>query len=251
MFRSAGTWILAGSVLLAASPVLAGKQNSPRVAMLEQDGWAAIKDGKPAAAADLFREAITLDPKNASLRLGAATAAFQQRRDAEAKAYAEQALALEPRSAIAHVLLAQVSRRQGDLAEAIRLYEMVAADVPGDDAVRETLEETAIDLSRSGRLLGTLDEIHPRTPTLPPIIVRPYVAVLTEPVHIVPSPEVAAAFWVPVSCLLDPLSSGEDMIHVRGEPRQVTCFRYAEHLIWGMTERILRQFVGYLTDDPQ
>jgi tetratricopeptide (TPR) repeat protein len=156
MFRSAGTWILAGSVLLAASPVLAGKQNSPRVAMLEQDGWAAIKDGKPAAAADLFREAITLDPKNASLRLGAATAAFQQRRDAEAKAYAEQALALEPRSAMARVLLAQVSRRQGDLAEAIRLYEMVAADVPGDDAVRETLDRWKRERDLHDRMLTTV-----------------------------------------------------------------------------------------------
>src|SRR5688500_9926100 len=45
-------------------------------------------------------------------------------------------------------------------------------------AIRETLEETGIDIASEGRVLGALDELHPRTPTLPPIIVRPYVAVV-------------------------------------------------------------------------
>ena len=36
-------------------------------------------------------------------------------------------------------------------------------------AVRETREETGIDLARDGRVLGTLDDISPRTPALPPL----------------------------------------------------------------------------------
>src|SRR6476660_2826936 len=53
-------------------------------------------------------------------------------------------------------------------------------------AVRETWEETGIDLARDGRILGTLDDISPRTPALPPLIIRPFVAVVKPDVTITP-----------------------------------------------------------------
>jgi tetratricopeptide (TPR) repeat protein len=118
----------------------AATQNSPRVAILEQDGWAAIRAGNGQVAVEAFRAAITLDPKNASLRLGAGTAEFVLRHDPEAKTLLEQALDLDPRLTRARAQLAQVVKRQGDLQEAIRLYELVAVEVPDDAAVRETLE---------------------------------------------------------------------------------------------------------------
>jgi tetratricopeptide (TPR) repeat protein len=125
--------------LLLALAVLAA-QNSPRVAMLEQAGWDAIKANQLQVAADVFREAISLDPKNAALRVGAGIAAALQRRDADAKLHFEQALVLDPKLTMARAQLAQVVRRQGDYQEAIRLLEMVAAEAPGDAAVREMLE---------------------------------------------------------------------------------------------------------------
>ena len=96
--------------------------------------------GEGSAATEAFREAIKLDPKNAWLRLGAGTAEFLQRHDAEAKVLLEQALELDPKLTRARAQLAQVVKRQGDLREAIRLYELVATDVPDDGAVRDTLE---------------------------------------------------------------------------------------------------------------
>ena len=108
--------------------------------MLEQDGWSALKSGKAQAAIEIFEAAIKLDPKDAMLRLGAATAAFIARHDAVAKAHLEQALVLDPSLAAARVALAQVARRQGDFADAIRLYEIAAADAPGDADVRDTLD---------------------------------------------------------------------------------------------------------------
>jgi tetratricopeptide (TPR) repeat protein len=108
--------------------------------MLEQDGWAAIKAGNLPTADAAFREAIALDPKNAWLRLGAGTVAFLQRRDMDAKAHLEQALALDPKLTPARAQLAQVIRRQGDFQEAIRLYEMVVAEMPDDASVRATLD---------------------------------------------------------------------------------------------------------------
>ena len=125
--------------LLLALAVLAA-QNSPRVAMLEQAGWEALKANRLQVAADAFREAIALDPKNAALRVGAGVAAALQRRDEEARAHFEQALALDPKLTVARAQLAQVVRRQGHYQEAIRLLEIVAANAPGDAAVRELLE---------------------------------------------------------------------------------------------------------------
>jgi tetratricopeptide (TPR) repeat protein len=138
--RLAGSVILAGMVILAGKVNLVGSQSSPRAAMLEDDGWAAINAGKPAVAIDAFRDAIKLDPKNAMLRLGAGTAEFLARHDPEAKAYLEQALDLDPKLTRARAQLAQVIKRQGDLSEAIRLYELVAAEAPDDAGLRDTLD---------------------------------------------------------------------------------------------------------------
>jgi tetratricopeptide (TPR) repeat protein len=67
-------------------------------------------------------------------------AAFLQRRDAEAKSHYEQALQLDPKLTVARVQLGMVVRRQGDFQEAIRQFEIVAAEDPGHAAVRETLD---------------------------------------------------------------------------------------------------------------
>lgn len=122
---------------------------------------------------------------------------------------------------------------------------------PGDasleeTAIRETREELALDLAREGVLLGTLDEIYPRTPVLPPILIRPYVFATAGHAPLSPSHEVAAAFWMPVARLRDPESTCDATVVVRGEERRVASFRHGEHVIWGLTERILRQFVSLL-----
>ena len=113
-----------------------------------------------------------------------------------------------------------------------------------ETAVRETREETGLDLARAGRILGTLDEISPMTPVLPRIVVRPHVALLGGSTEVTPSHEVAAAFWVPLSALREERGWSEATIVVRGRERRVACFEYGEYLVWGLTERVLRQFVG-------
>jgi tetratricopeptide (TPR) repeat protein len=125
------------AVLLLA---LAIEQNSPRVAMLAQSGWEAIDANRLPLAAAIFKEAIALDPKNASLRYGAGLAAFLQRHDAEARQHFEQALVLDPKLARARVQLAQVARRQGGFNEAITLLETAAVELPGDAGVKDMLD---------------------------------------------------------------------------------------------------------------
>lgn len=116
-------------------------------------------------------------------------------------------------------------------------------------AIRETREETGVDLS-GAEPLGVLDDLYPRTATLPPVRVRPYVFAL----HVAPPPrlktsdEVDRAFWVPLSRLSEPTVRREVKLLLRGEERVFPAYDLGEDVIWGMTERILTPFlelIGY------
>jgi 8-oxo-dGTP pyrophosphatase MutT (NUDIX family) len=109
-----------------------------------------------------------------------------------------------------------------------------------DTAIRETWEETGIDLARDGIVLGMLDELRPRTPTLPAIIVTPFVAIVRPEVVIQPSDEVASAFWVALAALEDPSLAVESDVTARGATWRVPSYVLGGHIVWGMTERILR-----------
>jgi 8-oxo-dGTP pyrophosphatase MutT (NUDIX family) len=115
-------------------------------------------------------------------------------------------------------------------------------------AVRETWEETGLDLERDGRLLGRLDEIHPRTPTLPQIVVRPYVAIAAPHGPLTLSPELAAAFWMPIERFGAGEARTTSTVRARGVELQVPSFVHEGHTIWGMTFRILENFLARLTD---
>lgn len=113
-------------------------------------------------------------------------------------------------------------------------------------AVRETWEETGVDIGCEGRVIGQLDDLRPRSSLLPPIVIRPYVALVGAAVMLVPSPEVASAFWVPVSALRARAAWGIGLVEARGGRRNVSTFQHGEHTVWGLTERALRQFLAYI-----
>jgi 8-oxo-dGTP pyrophosphatase MutT (NUDIX family) len=112
-------------------------------------------------------------------------------------------------------------------------------------AVRETFEEVGLTLTRAD-LLGSLDDVIPRTPTLPPIAVRPYVFSLSDPPPLVPNPEVAAARWVRLDDLLHPGTHHPVRLEIGGERRVVPAFQLDDAIVWGMTERILTGLVMHL-----
>jgi len=114
-----------------------------------------------------------------------------------------------------------------------------------DTAVRETFEEIGLDLAADGELIGELDELRPRSPLLPPIVVRPYVfAIRARPVLVL-NHEVAGTFWAPLSDVFNPVRSREVSIYLPGGARmRRQAIEFGEHMVWGMTEIILRNFEG-------
>ena len=115
-------------------------QIDPRTALLEKAGWDAIAAGQARTAAAAFREALVADPKNPQLYLGAATAAYIERRNEDARDALDRALALDPKLTRARALLGQVLHRMGDVPGAIRAYEALTAETPDDKEAVATLE---------------------------------------------------------------------------------------------------------------
>jgi 8-oxo-dGTP pyrophosphatase MutT (NUDIX family) len=121
---------------------------------------------------------------------------------------------------------------------------------PGDvdllgTAVRETREEVGLDLTGVA-CLGSLDDVAPRTPVLPPITVRPFVFCLEARAALTLSDEVAHAFWIELGRLGQPGVYQERILEIRGLPRSVLGYVLEDGLVWGMTERILTPLLTLL-----
>ena len=113
-----------------------------------------------------------------------------------------------------------------------------------ETAVRETAEELGLDLREFGMPLGALDELRPRIPTLPPIIVRPF-AWVVETARLAPlvmSDEVAEFRWIPLAELFAESTRVQVAVEVRNVRRRVEALQVGDFTIWGMTERILSTF---------
>lgn len=107
-------------------------------------------------------------------------------------------------------------------------------------AVREAREEVGIDLEAAFPV-GELDDVHPRTPTLPPVVVRPFVFGLPAQPLVRPSREVAVYVWADLEGLLE--RPALDRIEVPPLGRSFPAYRIGQHHVWGMTERILTPFL--------
>jgi tetratricopeptide (TPR) repeat protein len=127
-----------GLVLLISSAAWA--QVDPMTALAERAGWDALAAGRASAAAEAFRRALEGDPKNGRIHLGAAMAAFLEKRNADARAEAERALELDPKLSQAYEVLGQARHRLGDVRGAIRAFESLTTAKPEHAEAAETLE---------------------------------------------------------------------------------------------------------------
>lgn len=115
-----------------------------------------------------------------------------------------------------------------------------------DTAVRETLEEVGININRSARVLGALDDVNPNNPRARNYLVTPYLSILEEEVDITPDAnEVEKTIWVPMHHLVDDKNT-QVRIRVRdGREVKDYAYNYDQYLIWGMTGRVLHQFLSF------
>ena len=112
-------------------------------------------------------------------------------------------------------------------------------------AWRETWEETAVDVTRHGRVLGQLDDLAPRNPTLPRLIIRPFVALVPADCVVTANHEVAAHYWVPLDELRRPDRQAEHVMEYEGQRLRFPGVLVGGHVTWGLTERILRQLLAF------
>lgn len=102
-----------------------------------------------------------------------------------------------------------------------------------ETALRETREELGVDLSRHGRIIGSLSDT---TSHLGNMIITPYVVCVPHTIEIRPNAEVAEYFWIPIDGLQKvsnfPIAS-------RGGVLFREAYVFGERVIWGLTARIV------------
>lgn len=113
-----------------------------------------------------------------------------------------------------------------------------------DTAMRETSEETGLDLLSAGTPLGRLEDVRPQSRRLPRMAISPFVfGVESDASARVASPEVDAVLWVPLSRLQDPETLDTLTLDLTEGVREFPGFRVEEGLVWGLTYRILTDFL--------
>jgi 8-oxo-dGTP pyrophosphatase MutT (NUDIX family) len=106
-------------------------------------------------------------------------------------------------------------------------------------AVRETLEETGLDLAQQGELLGALDEIGAMRRGAPVnLSIAPFVFRLHGRADLALGAEIVSAHWIPLTTLLARETRGMYQVDDGGRARQSPCLRVEGNVIWGLTYRM-------------
>ncbi len=106
-------------------------------------------------------------------------------------------------------------------------------------AVRETLEETGLDLRRDAVLLGGLDEVRALARGRPvDLVIAPFVFHLLRPSEGTPSHEVVSLHWLPLPALLDPAWRSTLDSRYGEASVELPCIRLGGLVIWGLTYRM-------------
>jgi len=114
-------------------------------------------------------------------------------------------------------------------------------------ALREAFEEIGLK-GNDVQIIGVLDDIV----TITEFIITPFVGLFSYPYPFKLSPiEIEELIEVPLSFLLDENCFSEREI-VRGDRKEIVySYQYGNHIIWGATARILKQFLDLITSQRQ
>lgn len=120
-------------------------------------------------------------------------------------------------------------------------------------AERETLEEIGLNLTTTARFLGRIEPVHanPRGRDIS-LVVQPFVYVLeTALPELTPNYEVADVLWGSLGDMFSRncLTRGE--FEVGGEMVSYPGYAVGDHIVWGLTLRMLDQFFCMLDPERQ
>ena len=123
---------------------------------------------------------------------------------------------------------------------------------PGDasleaTAVRETREETGLDLARSGVRLGALDEVKALARGRPvDLAIAPFVFRLPERLNGAPTHEVVSLHWLPLERLLARETRSTLQHEHEVTLLELPCLRIEGLVIWGLTYRMFEDLRAVL-----
>ncbi len=151
------------------------------------------------------------------------------------------------------ILMIKRAEREGDPWSGHMAFpggRMEPADRHGlDVARRETHEEIGLELGESDPCIARLSDImaHPILLRRRPMVVTPYLFRLEREVEFTPNYEVAEVIWVPLAFLLD-RENRETMQWKRDKvPIPMPCYYYRGRCIWGLSLRMLDEFLALLS----
>jgi 8-oxo-dGTP pyrophosphatase MutT (NUDIX family) len=113
-------------------------------------------------------------------------------------------------------------------------------------AARETYEEVGIDLHDGGGFIGQLDTLATTNPLLPRLEITPFAAIAPPGFKLNLGDEVAGVFWVSVAGLKREGRSSYYSMRVGDAINKWPAYPSEGGPIWGITERILTNFLSFL-----
>jgi 8-oxo-dGTP pyrophosphatase MutT (NUDIX family) len=118
-------------------------------------------------------------------------------------------------------------------------------------AVRETREETGLDLVENGERLGVLDEVKALARGRPvDLVVAPIVFRLRRRLDGTPNSEVVSLHWLPLAQLLAPGVRSTLQYQHAETVLELPCLRIEGLVIWGLTYRMFESLALLLGDVP-
>jgi tetratricopeptide (TPR) repeat protein len=124
-------------------------QAQSRVVELNEEGWKLIQAGDATRAARVFAEALDAQPDHPVLLFGAGAAAHLQGRAKEASARLRRSLEIAPDLTPASILLGQIEYSNGNVGQAISIYEKALAHAPNDPCLTSRLSAWRADAEAS------------------------------------------------------------------------------------------------------
>lgn len=110
-------------------------------------------------------------------------------------------------------------------------------------ARRETLEETGIDL-RGMPCVAALAPVAPQSKAAPRVSVAPFVFRYAGDKRVSMSPEIVEAWWIPVTEFeLPDAWQLTRVVTADGFAMDTRAFQCRGHVLWGLTERVIGEFL--------